>query len=295
MNDDSVIVNIIKSLRPRQWIKNLLVFAGIVFSQNLFNIDMLLRTIYVFFIFCIVSGAIYILNDIIDLPFDRVNPLKKKRPIAEGKLRLSYAKLTISILIPLSLLVTYLLNHQLFLVVLSYIILQVLYSLYLKNIPILDIFSISFGSVLRVLAGTIVINVTISSWLLICTVLLALLLALSKRRYELVLFEKEAKNKRIVLEEYSPYLLDQMISIVTSSILITYSLYTTSQETVERFGTRNLIFTIPFVLYGIFRYLYLIYKKGLGDSPEGIFLLDKPLLIDIGLWILIVLIVIYLL
>lgn len=295
MSDDSVIVNIIKSLRPKQWVKNLLVFAGLVFSQNLFNIEMLLYTILVFFIFCIVSGAIYILNDIIDLPFDRANPLKAKRPIAGGRLKVSYAKLTVSILIPLSLLVSYLLNHKLFLVILSYIVLQVLYSLYLKNVPILDIFSISFGSVLRVVAGTVVINVTISSWLLICTILLALLLALSKRRYELVVFEKEAKSKRLVLEEYSPYLLDQMISIVTSSILITYSLYTMSQETIEKFGSRNLIFTVPFVLYGIFRYLYLIYKKGLGDSPEGIFLADKPLLIDIGIWILSVLVVIYLL
>lgn len=295
MSDDSVIVNIIKSLRPKQWIKNLLVFAGLVFSQNLFNTGMVLHTVSVFFIFCVVSGAIYILNDIIDLPLDRANPLKAKRPIAGGKLKVSYAKLTVSILIPVALLATYLLNHHLFLVVLSYVILQVLYSLYLKNIPILDIFSISFGSVLRVVAGTVVINVTISSWLLICTILLALLLALSKRRYELVVFEREAKNRRLVLEEYSPHLLDQMISIVTSSILITYSLYTTSQETIEKFGTRNLIFTIPFVLYGIFRYLYLIYKKGLGDSPEGIFLVDKPLLIDIGLWILSVLIVIYLL
>lgn len=295
MRDDSLLTNIIKSLRPRQWIKNLLIFAGLIFSQNLFNIHMVSETILAFFIFCIVSGAIYILNDIIDLPFDRINPLKAKRPLASGKLSVTCAKLTVSVLIPLSLLGAYLLNHRFFIVVLSYIVLQVLYSFYLKNIPILDIFSISFGSVLRVIAGTVVINVSISSWLLICTILLALLLALSKRRYELTVFDEDARSKRKVLGEYTPYLLDQMISVVTSSVLITYSLYTMSQETVERFGNRYLVVTVPFVLYGIFRYLYLIYRKGLGDSPEGIFLLDRPLLIDIVLWIISVLLVIYLL
>ncbi|MBC7321050.1 decaprenyl-phosphate phosphoribosyltransferase [bacterium] len=295
MRDDSVVVNIIKSLRPRQWIKNLLVFAGLVFSKNLFNLDAFFITVYAFFIFCVISGSIYILNDIIDLPFDRVNPLKAKRPIARGKLKVSYAKLTISILIPTFLLFAYLLNHQFFLVVLSYVILQGFYSLYLKNIPILDIFAIALGSVLRVVGGTVVINVSISSWLLVCTILLALLLALSKRRYELIAFEKDARNKRRVLAEYNTYLLDQMISVVTSSVLITYSLYTMSQETVERFGSRDLIFTVPFVLYGIFRFLYLIYRKDLGDSPEGLLLLDKPLLINVSLWVITVLVVIYLL
>lgn len=295
MKDEAVIVNIIKSLRPKQWIKNLLVFAGLVFSQNLFNLDPFLITVYAFFIFCVVSGSIYILNDIIDLPFDRFNPLKAKRPLASGKLKVSYAKLSISILIPLSLLFAYLLKYQFFLVVLSYVVLQIFYSFYLKNIPILDIFAIAFGSVLRVVGGAIVINVTISSWLLVCTILLALLLALSKRRYELVAFEEEAKSKRRVLGEYNTHLLDQMISVVTSSVLITYSLYTMSEETVTRFGTRDLIFTIPFVLYGIFRFLYLIYRKDLGDSPEGLLLLDRPLLINVSLWIITVLIVIYLL
>ncbi len=295
MLDDSVLVNIIKSLRPKQWIKNLLVFAGLVFSQNLFNLEAFLVTIYAFFIFCFVSGSIYILNDIIDLPFDRFNPLKVKRPIASGKLKVPYAKLSIYILIPLSLLFAYLLKYQFFLVVLSYVVLQIFYSFYLKNVPILDIFAIAFGSVLRVVGGAIVINVTISSWLLVCTILLALLLALSKRRYELIAFEEEAKSKRKVLGEYNTYLLDQMISVVTSSVLITYSLYTMSEETVTRFGTRDLIFTIPFVLYGIFRFLYLIYRKDLGDSPEGLLLLDRPLLINVSLWIITVLIVIYLL
>lgn len=295
MRDDSVLFNIIESLRPRQWIKNLLVFAGLIFSQNLFHLDALLTTIYAFFIFCIVSGSIYILNDIIDLPFDRTNPLKAKRPLASGKLKVSYAKIAVLILIPISLLFAYLLNPRFFVVVLSYIVLQVSYSFYLKNIPILDIFAIALGSILRVVGGTVIINVSISSWLLVCTILLALLLALSKRRYELIIFEAEARNRRKVLAEYSTYLLDQMISVVTSSVLITYSLYTMSQETVERFGSRDLIFTIPFVLYGIFRFLYLVYRKDLGDSPEGLLLLDRPLLIDVSLWVVTVLVVIYLL
>ncbi|MCX7796906.1 MAG: decaprenyl-phosphate phosphoribosyltransferase [bacterium] len=295
MGNDSVVINVVKSLRPKQWIKNLLVFAGLVFSQNLFNLEAFLTTICAFFIFCLVSGSIYILNDIVDLPFDRANPLKAKRPLASGKLKITHAKLAVFILAPIALLFAYLLDYQFLLVVLLYIILQVFYSFYLKNIPIIDILVIALGSILRVIGGAIVINVTISSWLLICTILLALLLALSKRRYELVVFDEEARNKRNVLGEYNTYLLDQMISVVTSSVLIAYSLYTMSEETVERFGTRSLIFTVPFVLYGLFRFLYLIYRKDLGDSPEGLLLLDKPLLIDVSLWILTVLILIYLL
>jgi len=284
----------VESLRPKQWTKNLLVFAGILFSKNLLNLPMLLDVISAFFIFCLSSGVVYIINDIADIEKDRLNPLKANRPIASGRLKVWQVKVAVIVLTPICLTASYFISLRLFLVIISYIILQIFYSFYIKNIPILDIFSISLGSVLRVVGGVVVINVTVSSWLLICTILLSLLLALSKRRYELIALDQEAKNHRKVLAEYSPNLLDQMISVVTTSLLVTYTMYTISEETVTRFGTKYLVFTVPFVLYGIFRYLYLMYQKGFGESPESAIIFDRPLMINVLLWIIIVLISIYL-
>lgn len=295
MEDKLALIYIIETFRPRQWVKNILIFAGLIFSKNLFNLEKFLSSFLAFLIFCLVSGIVYTINDIIDLPYDKINPLKRKRPLASGRLKIFYAKLAVAILLPLSLAVSYLFNYKFFLIVIGYILLQTLYTLYIKNLPILDILSISFGSLLRVIAGTVVIDVSISSWLIICTLLLALLLALSKRRYELVTLNIALESKRKVLKDYDLQLLDQMITITTASVLITYSLYTMSQETIERFGTSNLVFTVPFVLYGIFRYLYMVYKKGFGESPEGAFLADKPLMIDVILWIIMVFVIIYVL
>lgn len=294
MEDKSSIIYIIETLRPRQWVKNFLIFAGLIFSQNLFNPEKFLYSLLAFLLFCLVSGIVYTVNDIIDLPYDKVNPLKSKRPLASGRLKVSYARLAVAILLPLSLIGSYLLHRRFFMVVAGYILLQILYTLYIKDIPILDVLSISFGSLLRVVAGTVVIDVSISSWLIICTILLALLLALSKRRYELINLE-DAGVKRKVLKDYDLQLLDQMINITTSSVLIAYTLYTMSQRTIERFDTSDLLFTVPFVLYGLFRYLYLIYRRGFGESPEEAFIIDKPLMIDIILWIIMVFVIIYIL
>lgn len=287
------ILEIFKSLRPKQWSKNLFIFAGILFSQNIFNLTVLSKVIFAFLIFCLLSGAVYILNDITDLEKDRLHPVKSQRPLASGRLQVSHAVLALTILIVFSLGLSYHLSFPFFLVALAYFLLQLAYSFSLKRIVILDVFAVAGGLVFRVVAGTVVINVEISSWLLICTILLALFLGLSKRRHELVILGEGAQNHRTVLAEYSPYLLDQMISIVTASTVVAYCLYTMSEETIEKFGTRNLIFTIPFVLYGIFRYLYLIHQKGEGGSPENILLNDKPLLVAIFLWIITVGIVLY--
>ena len=178
------------------------------------------------------------------------------------------------------------LNLEFFLLLTSYFILQIFYSFWLKNVVILDVFIVAAGFFLRVLAGGLVIEVYVSPWILICTLLLALFLALSKRRHELILLDAEAKNHRPILGEYSPYLLDQMIAVVTASTVISYCLYTISTETITKFGTKNLIFTVPFVLYGVFRYLYLIHQKAEGGTPEMLIIKDKPLLISIFLWIL---------
>jgi 4-hydroxybenzoate polyprenyltransferase len=283
---------LLESLRPKQWIKNLFIFAGILFSQNLLNLRLLTKTIEAFLIFCILSGAVYIVNDIVDREKDKLHPYKSKRPIASGKLKVSSALMAVSLFVPLALILAFFLNRNFFLVSIGYFLLQVGYSFVFKNIVILDVFAVALGFVLRVAAGTIVIEVSISSWLLVCTILLALFLGLSKRRHELVVLG-DAEGHRAVLREYSPYLLDQMISVVTASTVIAYTLYTMSGETIRKFGTKNLIFTVPFVLYGVFRYLYLIHQKGAGGSPEILIVTDKPLIIDILLWIITVFIIIY--
>lgn len=282
-----------ESLRPKQWTKNLFIFAGIFFSLNFLNFYMVLKAIFAFLIFCLLSGSGYMLNDLTDLEQDKHHPVKSHRPLASGKLRASHSYIALIIFIPFSLVMSYYLSPSFFLIALAYFLLQLAYSFFLRNIVILDIFAIAFGFVLRVVAGAVVINVEISSWLLICTILLALFLGLSKRRHELIMLEEKAKEHRKVLEEYKPHLLDQMISAVTGSTIIAYALYTMSEQTIKRFGTRNLIFTIPFVLYGIFRYLYLIYRRRAVGNPEDILATDKPLLIDIFLWVVAVGIILY--
>lgn len=280
-------------MRPKQWTKNLFVFAGIIFSQNLFNFPLLLKTVLAFFVFCLLSGSIYIMNDIADLNEDRHHPLKSQRPLASGRLKVYYAMWVLIFISLFSLGISFRLSPLFFLVALAYFMLQLAYSLVLKHMVILDVFVVAIGFVLRVIGGAIVIDIPISPWLIVCTILLALFLSLSKRRHELVLLNEEAKNHRKILAEYSPYLLDQMISVVTASTVIAYCFYTLSEETVKKFGTKNLVFTIPFVLYGIFRYLYLIHKKELGGNPETVFINDRPLLIAVLLWVITVGIILY--
>lgn len=272
-------------MRPKQWTKNLLLFAALVFSQNLFHLPMLKDVSIAFIIFCLLSGSVYTLNDLIDLTQDRNHPKKSKRPLASGKLSPLTAIISGIILVVLSLTNAFWLNINFAWIALGYFILQIAYSTLLKHVVILDVLAVSAGFVLRAIAGAEVIDVPISSWLLICTILLALFLALGKRRHELLLLEDNAVHHRKILYEYSPGLLDQMISVATASTVVAYALYTMSAETIEKFHTDNLKYTIPFVLYGIFRYLYLIHQKSGGGSPEKILLNDKPLLIDIILYL----------
>ena len=288
-----VLVEILKSLRPYQWTKNLFVFAPLIFSQNIFNVPYLIKTILAFAIFCLLSGAVYILNDLRDIEEDKLHPLKSQRPLASGRLGKTPATAAFVVFSLLAVGCAFLLNLTFFILALAYLLLQVLYSVWLKHVVILDVLLIAAGFLLRVSAGGVVIFVDISEWLLICTFLLALFIALSKRRHELVFLEKEASNHRPILQEYSPYLLDQMISVVTASTVVAYCLYTISEETVAKFGSSRLIYTVPFVLYGIFRYLYLIHKKGEGGSPESLILKDKPFLAGILLWIASVVMVLY--
>lgn len=282
------------SLRPHQWTKNLLVFAGLLFGQRLFDPESLVRSLVAFGVFCALSSAVYLFNDIADREGDRQHPLKATRPIASGALPVSTALGVAVGLAIAGLAVAFAYLGPSFAGVAGgYLALQALYSAWLKGVVIIDVLTIAAGFVLRAAAGAVVIDVPISHWLLVVTVLLALFLALSKRRHEIVLLANGATNHRAILGEYSPYLLDQMISVVTASTLIAYAFYTISPETEQKFHTDLLGLTVPFPLYGIFRYLYLVHQKELGGSPSELLLTDRPLLICVALWALAVTAIIY--
>ncbi len=280
----SLLASLVVSLRPGQWTKNLVVFAGLLFGKQLFEPEALAVTSAAFVIFCALSGVIYLLNDVADREADRRHPLKSRRPIASGQLSPRLALSAAGILGSAALVSAFALRPAFGVVAVAYVLLLAGYSARLKHIVIIDVLTIAVGFVLRAAAGAVVINVAISHWLLVCTVLLALFLALSKRRHELTLLAAGATQHRRILGEYSPYLLDQMIGVVTASTLIAYIFYTISPETVQNFGTENLALTIPFPLYGIFRYLYLVHQKEGGGSPAEMLLTDRPLLLCVALW-----------
>jgi len=285
---------VLSALRPKQWTKNLVLFAGLIFSQNLGHPAMLLKTLAAFSLFCLLSGSVYIFNDLADVERDRLHPQKKLRPVASGTLA-PKAALVLAVGLGLcSLTASFYLNFLFGAVALSYFILMLLYSFVLKKFVIIDVFVIAAGFVLRAAAGAEAIAVPISEWLLICVILLALFLALAKRRQEQVHLTDEAPGHRTVLTEYPQKFLDQMISVVTAAAVVCYSLYTLSPETTAKFGNSNLKYTIPFVLYGIFRYLYLIYRKDEGRSPELALLTDAWLLGDLLFYVVAVWLAIYL-
>ncbi len=276
---------ILLSMRPEQWIKNFFVFTALLFSKNLLNPAKDIQALTGFVIFCVITGCTYLINDLIDLEKDKLHPVKSRRPLASGKLRKSTAVKTIIFTCFTGLFFAFYLNVFFGIIILAYFLLNVGYSIYLKNIVIIDVVSIAAGFVLRVLGGAVIISVVASQWLVLCTILLSLFLGFSKRRHELVLLEGNATGHRRVLEHYSPYFLDQMIAVVTASTLICYALYAMSKDTIEKLGTSKLIYTIPFVLYGIFRYLYLVHQKEEGGSPTEIMFTDRPMIINIGLWV----------
>jgi 4-hydroxybenzoate polyprenyltransferase len=293
-----IALNLLLSLRPGQWTKNLLVFAGLLFGnasvgRGLFDPPTLTHAIAAFVIFCGLSGVIYVVNDVMDRDADRLHPQKARRPIASGALPIPAALTGMLVIAAVALAGSAWLGRNFLIVAVAYLLLQVLYSGPLKHMVILDVLAISFGFVLRAVAGAVAVDVDISHWLLVCTTLLALFMALAKRRHEIVLLADEATTHRPILREYSPYLLDQMIGVVTASTLIAYIFYTISPETQAKFGTQWLELTIPFPLYGIFRYLYLVHRKEGGGSPADMLLTDRPLLLCVALWGLAVALILY--
>ncbi len=290
--------HLLRAMRPRQWIKNAFVFTALVFSAErlwLFP-EKVLVVMAAFAVFCMAASAIYLVNDLVDIEKDRAHPRKCQRPLASGKLSPIVAMLTAVLLVVIALPLAYVIDPDagFLLVILSYIGIQgLLYTYWLKNIVILDIITIAAGFVLRAVGGAVVLNITMTPWLLICMGLLALFLGIGKRRHELVLLQHGAGDHRRILKEYSIPMLDQMISIVTASIVMAYSMTTFSAPVAPKDPYPVLLLTVPFVVYGIFRYLYLIYQRDGGGAPEELVLKDAPLAISILLWGLSVLVILF--
>lgn len=281
------------SLRPGQWIKNLFVFAALIFSRHLFDAAAALTTTATFAIFCSLSGAVYLLNDVVDRDADRRHPAKSRRPVASGALASSIAIAAAVGLALVALGAAWSIRPALFVVAAAYVALLGAYSAGLRHVVIVDVLLIAGGFVLRAVAGGIAIRVEVSQWLLVCTTLLALFLALAKRRHELVLLAEGAGGHRRALDHYTPYLVDQMVSVVTASTLVGYAFYAISPDTAQKFGTNRLGLTIPFPLYGIFRYLYLVHRAEGGGNPSELLVNDRPLLVCVALWVATVVLIIY--
>jgi 4-hydroxybenzoate polyprenyltransferase len=271
------------SLRPHQWLKNLVVLAALVFSKHLFEAAAFAQAALAFAVFCALAGGVYVVNDLVDLERDRLHPLKRLRPIASGALPAGVARVVAAALLLAALAASALLGAGFLACAAAYTLLSVAYSLALKHVVILDVLAVALGVVLRAVAGAVAIGVHFSPWLLVCTILLALFLGLAKRRHELVTLA-DASAHRQILAEYSPYLLDQMIAVMTASCLTAYAFYTLAPDTVEKYRTERLALTIPFVIYGIFRYLYLVHRREQGGNPSDLLLADRPLLVAVALW-----------
>jgi len=272
-------------MRPWQYTKNMLVFAALIFAQKMGDSSAVLTTAVAFAFFCMVSSAIYLINDVRDCEEDRRHPEKRNRPIACGDLSPSAAIIAAVVLAVIGVGGSFTVNVALGTVTLGYFGLQMLYQVALKRIVLLDVFAIAGGFVLRAVAGAEAIQVEISPWLLICTLLLALFLGLAKRRGELELLAEDSVGHRETLDRYSVEMLDQLIPVMAASTLMSYCLYTISERTVAELGSTRLMYTIPFVIYGLFRYVYLIHRHGHGGAPDKTLLRDRPLLLTVVLYV----------
>lgn len=282
-------------MRPKQWTKNIFIFAGLVFDGQLFIVDSFIRVAISFVLLCLSASTVYIINDLADIERDRQHPKKKYRALPSGQLPIPLAVAAAIVLPVISLLAALLYSPLFALILLIYIVMNVLYSFWLKHIVIVDILTITASYVLRVAAGVVVIQVAqFSPWLYAVMGLLALFLAIGKRRQELVLLADNAANARPIFRDYNLPLLDDMLRIVTTSTLIAYMLYTIEAPSRLLHGTNLALITVPFVMYALFRYLYLIHVKGEGSAPDEVFLRDRPLQIDFILWGLSFVVILYL-
>jgi len=289
-----MILNYLKLVRVPQWIKNTFVFVPLLFSKHLFDEDYFLTALLAFVVFCLASSLIYVINDIIDIEADKAHPTKKKRPLPAGLISKQSAMLVTVGLAVLLIILLPQFNNEFIYFVIAFIVLNVLYSFWLKHIVILDIFSIATGFAIRVLAGAVVISVPISSWLILTTIFISLFLGVMKRHSELILVE-ESENvpSRKVLSQYSLNFADQMATVAAAGVVISYALYTVSERTVSAFGTENLIYTTPIVVYGIFRFMYLEYISNKGDNTTKIVFTDLQLIVTVLTYIITTVLIIY--
>jgi len=290
----SALAALLEGLRPAQWVKNGFVFCALIFSRSLTDWRRTAVVALAALVFCAASSAMYLVNDVLDASEDRQHPVKRLRPVASGRLDPALALLTAALLALGALCVAWTVDRGFFKVVLAYAAMSVVYSLWLKRVMLLDVFVVAAGFVLRVIAGGIVIHVELSAWLIVCTTLLALFLALSKRRHELVLLGENASGHRSSLADYTPHFLDQLIGIVTASTVMSYALYTLSGDVHTKFPGKRLEITVPFVLFGIFRYLYLVHRREGGGNPARMLFTDPTLLASVLLWAVAVTVIIYL-
>jgi 4-hydroxybenzoate polyprenyltransferase len=279
------VLHYVRVLRPQQWVKNIFVFAGLIFSRQFYFLESITTAVAAFIIFCALSSAVYICNDVLDYAEDAVHPSKRHRPVAAGKIKRTTAVILAAIIGAIALYCAHFIGSTFLYICLLYAVMMLIYSVAVKHIIILDVLFVALGYVLRAIAGAVAIRVEISAWLLLCTLLFALFLVVSKRRTEIVVLGDDATRHRRTLNQYSVAILDQMIAIVTSACIVSYCLYTLAPETVAKFHTKSLIFTVPFVIYGIFRYLYITYKRTEAAVPERALLTDLPLLVCFILWV----------
>lgn len=286
--------HVLTLLRPRQWVKNLFLFAPLIFSKHLFEEGYLLSAGWGFLLFCLLSSGVYVINDIFDREADRNHPVKRNRPIAAGHVSVRAGAVIASIVIALAAGIAATLQPLVRITAGLYLVLNLAYSVRLKRVILLDVFIIAAGFMLRVLAGAFVIGVEVSHWLVLCTLFVSLFLALSKRRGELLLERVTGETSgREVLKEYDTTFADQMITISASGMAISYALYTVAERTVTMFRTENLIFTTVFVLFGIFRYLYLLKKRSTEDNPTLLLVTDPVMMINIAAWFIACVAIIY--
>ena len=283
---------LIVALRPKHWIKNFFIFLPLIFGSKLFSFHESLQTSVAFFIFSTSSSSVYLVNDVLDIESDRRHPVKLSRPIASGKVTVTAALVTAFILGTSSVLFSFLLNVRLGWIVAFYLLLNLLYSRFLKHRVIIDVGCIALFFLLRVAAGSAVAGVQLSHWVLFMSGLVALFLGTNKRRQELQVLEISAPSRKVLLR-YDAYFIDQMIGVITASIVVVYMLYTVDQDTIRRFGSTHLIFTIPFVYYGIFRYLYLVHKLRLAGDPTAVILSDIRMQVNLLLWVMVSVAVVY--
>lgn len=286
-------LEILRTMRPHQWVKNLFVLTPLVFAGQLTHVDRVLLAVLAFALFCALSGAVYLLNDIVDRDKDRLHPLKQHRPIPAGRLPVPTAWAAFGVIVAVSLAGALAINLALFGTAAGYLVLNVAYSLALKHVVFVDVVSIALGFILRILAGAAAVAVPISVWLVLCTFLLALFLGLGKRKHELLVFGDDEARRRRVIEHYTVQHLDMALNIVAAVTTLVYLLYTQSERTVREFGTHNLVFTLPFVVFGIVRYLQILSSHRQEESPTDYIIKDIPFVANLALWGITVTLVIY--